>query len=70
SVVRKIRAPVLFIHGGSDTAVPVSNSEELYRTALGGKKLWVVPGAEHVGSYKKRPQEYISRILELFKQVK
>ena len=70
SVVRKIRAPVLFIHGGSDTAVPVSNSEELYRTAPGGKKLLVVPGAEHVGSYKKRPQEYISHILELFKQVK
>ncbi len=69
AVIRQIRAPVLFVHGNSDTDVPVFNSEELYRKTPGRNKLWIVPGAGHVGSYRKEPKQYMQYILELFAQI-
>lgn len=61
-----IKAPVLFIHGSSDPAIPVDNSKELYSASSKGGTLWIVPGAVHVGAYKKQPAEYMKRIISLF----
>ncbi len=69
SVIRKIKAPILFIHGASDPDIPAADSEELYRTSSAGNSLWIVPGAKHVGSFRRQPEEYTRRILELLKQL-
>lgn len=68
--VGRIKAPLLLIHGASDTTIPAANSKEIYWAAKGPKTLWIVPGAEHVGSYRVRPGEYMNRILALFAQMK
>lgn len=39
--------PILFIHGGRDSYIPVEQSQLLYKCARGPKSLWVVPGAKH-----------------------
>ncbi len=67
--IKKVKAPVLLIHGNADTAVPLANSEEINKAASGTTSLWIVPGAKHVGSYKIQPQEYVRRVLEVFKQL-
>ncbi len=69
-VVGKIKAPILFIHGTADTTIPISNSESVYRAAPGRNRLWIVPGAKHVGSYKVQPKEYMQHVLDLFGQMK
>jgi dipeptidyl aminopeptidase/acylaminoacyl peptidase len=61
--------PVLIIHGGQDNTVPVGHASVLAK-AFGNphSRLWVVPEAEHVGSYRARPKEYISHVLSFFDQ--
>lgn len=39
--------PILFIHAGEDTMVPVEESERMWRRAADPKKLEVIPGAGH-----------------------
>lgn len=68
AAIKKVRAPVLLIHGNADTAIPCSNSEQLHQAAPGTTTLWIVPGANHVGSYKVVREEYQRRVLEFFKQ--
>lgn len=65
--IKKVKVPVLLIHGNADTTIPLTNSEEIHKAAPESTTLWIVPGAEHVGSYKVQPQEYVRRVLEIFK---
>lgn len=67
--IKKVKAPVLLIHGNADTTIPPANSEAIHNAAPETTILWIVPGAEHVGSYKVQPQEYLRRALEIFKQL-
>ncbi len=61
--------PVYFIHGEFDDTVPVEHALRLYHSSDNPKnKLWVVPEAEHVGSYKAQPEEYITKIAAFFNQ--
>lgn len=69
SAIKNVKAPVLLIHGNADTAIPLTNSQKIHRAAPKNTTLWIVPGADHVGSYKIQPQEYLRRILEIFKQL-
>jgi dipeptidyl aminopeptidase/acylaminoacyl peptidase len=40
--------PILFIHGQSDTRIPVEHSEALFDATLAGaNELWVLPGMAH-----------------------
>jgi pimeloyl-ACP methyl ester carboxylesterase len=61
--------PILIIHGGQDNTVPVEHASILAR-ACGNPntRLWIVPEAEHVGSYRARPKEYISQVSSFFDQ--
>lgn len=43
--------PLLVIHGDADGVVPVSHGRILYDAAREPKRLWIVPGAGHIGSF-------------------
>jgi pimeloyl-ACP methyl ester carboxylesterase len=59
AAVKRAKKPILFIHGTGDETVPASNSERLRELAQDDKSdLWLVPGAGHVRSYAKLPEEY------------
>jgi dipeptidyl aminopeptidase/acylaminoacyl peptidase len=61
--------PMLFIHGELDRTVPVESALRLRHAGNSdNSKLWVVPEARHVGSYRARPEEYITRITAFFDQ--
>ncbi|MFI5266562.1 MAG: alpha/beta hydrolase [Chloroflexota bacterium] len=62
--VPKIRAPILFIHGLADTQVPYHNSQELMAAAKNSAdQLWLVPGADHIKSFKTDPRGYWDHVL-------
>lgn len=50
--------PTLFIHGGEDTIVPVSDMERLYASATCPKEKLVIPGASHAQCAQTDPELY------------
>jgi len=68
--VKKI-APraVFFVHGEVDTVVSVENAIRLYHSIHNpNNRLWVVPEAEHVQSFKTQPEQYTRKIIHFFNQ--
>jgi dipeptidyl aminopeptidase/acylaminoacyl peptidase len=65
--------PVMLIHGKDDDAIPIINSEELYKAYTGINKenitFWAVDGAKHVGSYEKDTEEYMRRVYEFLGKI-
>ncbi len=43
----RLNIPKLFLHSGSDEAIPLSFSERAYKEAVSPKKLVIIPGATH-----------------------
>ena len=58
--------PVLFIHGTDDSFVPVTHTYENYKACKAEKRLFVVPGAEHGGSYLVDKEGYEREVLDFF----
>ena len=54
--------PVMLIHGGSDSRVPLVGSQRLLANAMGPKELWVVPEAGHLEAFTMNPQVYLERL--------
>ncbi|MSP03550.1 MAG: alpha/beta hydrolase [Acetobacteraceae bacterium] len=48
SIVGRVRAPVLVMHGALDQIIPLQMGRDLYRAAPDPKELWIAPGAGHV----------------------
>lgn len=62
--VPKIEAPILFIHGLADSSIPYRNSQQLRAAATNpADQLWLVPGADHVKSFKTDTPGYWSHVL-------
>ena len=62
-VADRIRAPVLLVHGASDTTAPVDQSQRMAeRLAADGKivKLLVVPGGKHIFNFRDRAQAAVA----------
>ena len=60
------KIPVLIIHGGQDKTVPVEHASILAKSSRNSNiSLWLVPEAEHTGSYRARPKEYIDKVKEI-----
>lgn len=72
AVVQQIAPrPILFIHGDSDTAIPMVNSQNLLAAAHNDHaELWVVHGADHVKSYITNPKAYLEKIILFLNEVK
>lgn len=68
--VKKITPrPIYFIHGEVDNIVPVENAIHLYKSFKNeNNRVWIVPDANHVRSYKTQPKEYIIKVIGFFDQ--
>lgn len=58
----------LFLHGASDTTIPVTDSEALLAKANKQSTLIIFPNADHVQTYKTNPQLYRSNVYQFIKQ--
>lgn len=67
SLVRRINAPKLFLHGSADTRVPVKMAHALHAAALGEKILIVVPEADHTSCLEVGGEQLQKRIGEFIK---
>jgi len=63
-----IPAPLLFIHGEYDEAIPVEMARRLYRTARGPKKFYLVSGSGHNDTYLVGGSEYFQRWQECLQE--
>lgn len=50
ALMRRMKPPVLFLHGEADAYVPCSMAREMYMLCASDKALYTVPGARHVAS--------------------
>jgi len=55
--------PILFMHGGADTRIPVSHTRRLYEAANNPEnELWILPGAGHTKAFSLAREEYLRRV--------
>lgn len=57
-VLEKCRIPVLFIHGGRDTFVPLQMTLDNYEACSAPKELLIIPEAAHASSSFADPERY------------
>ena len=62
------KTPVLFIHGGADSFVPVEMTLENYEACTAPKKLLVVDGANHGMSYVMARETYEQAVKDFWKE--
>ena len=55
--MRMVPRPILFIHGGRDSYIPVEQSRLLYAQSAQPRYLWIVPGAKHNQSVVVEPDD-------------
>lgn len=56
--VKKVKIPILFIHGQDDNYTTPSNSINLHKAKNGPGFIYLVPGAGHGKSYETNPDNY------------
>lgn len=61
--VERLAFPIYIVHGEADTRIPVSQAYEVLDHAPRGSQLWTLPGVDHVGAFRARPDEYTQRVL-------
>ena len=66
--LRRLRTPILFIHGEEDSYLQMSQARTLFELAGDRKELWVVQGADHNGAIDAQPEEYIRRTTGFFRR--
>ncbi len=64
--VRKMRRPLLMIHGEADSYIRPEMAQSLYSQATGPKDLWIVPKARHNQALAVAGDEYHARIVAFF----
>jgi len=60
--IKKLKAPLLIIHGEKDTIVPLWMGEKIYQQAPEPKEFYTVPEADHNDTNIIDPQAYIKRL--------
>jgi fermentation-respiration switch protein FrsA (DUF1100 family) len=56
--VKKVKKPILFIHGSEDDYVPTEMGKALYAAKPEPKELYLVPGAHHAKALATDPEKY------------
>lgn len=67
--IKKVKIPVLMIHGDSDFFVPTDMCRKIYDNCPGEKKLLIVEGASHAESYYKDMKAYEAALDALIEEV-
>lgn len=65
---RRVRLPVLMIHGQCDPHVAVDLVFDLRDAMPVPARLWIVAGAKHTGSIRVAPEEYHQRVYQFFEE--
>jgi pimeloyl-ACP methyl ester carboxylesterase len=63
---KRIRQPLLMIHGEADSYIKMEMARALFRRVTGPKELWAVPKARHNQSITFAGSEYARRVVEFF----
>lgn len=65
------KRPVLLVAGTADHVIPDRNSEALLHAAAPGQdvRLWLVPGAGHIGALRRAPAAYLAHLYSLLHAV-
>jgi fermentation-respiration switch protein FrsA (DUF1100 family) len=59
--------PILFIHGGADTRIPIDHSRRLRAASRNPTDgLWEIPEAGHARGFSVRPAEFTARVTTFF----
>jgi pimeloyl-ACP methyl ester carboxylesterase len=66
--IARATIPILLIHGTADASIPSIESETIFHRRSEHTELWQVPKVGHIGSYKARPAEYESRVIDWFRK--
>lgn len=66
--IRRVRAPLLVIHGDRDTTVPPALGRALFAAANEPKTFWSVPGADHNGLREACGPEYAARLRRFYSE--
>jgi pimeloyl-ACP methyl ester carboxylesterase len=64
--LRRLKRPLLMIHGGADTYIKPDMARALFDMARSPKVLWLVPEAKHNQAFHLAGEEYGRRVLEFF----
>jgi pimeloyl-ACP methyl ester carboxylesterase len=64
--LRRLRRPLLMIHGGSDVYIKPGMARALFDLARPPKEFWLVPEAKHNQAFHLAGEEYCRRVLEFF----
>lgn len=67
NAVKEVNVPILLIHGGKDSQIPVENSILLDENAK-NSELWIIENADHGQNHALKKQEYEKRILDFFEK--
>jgi fermentation-respiration switch protein FrsA (DUF1100 family) len=63
-------SPILFIHGTTDTSVPIANMDQLVAAASqppnAHVQTWKVSGAQHIQAFFLMPEAYVQRMVAFF----
>ncbi len=66
--MRRLRQPLLMIHGEGDTYIKPLMARDLFERARGPKELWLVEGAKHNQALHQAGEEYRRRVLLFFEE--
>jgi fermentation-respiration switch protein FrsA (DUF1100 family) len=66
--IHLIQAPLFFIHGEYDEAIPLEMAQRLYQTALAPKRFYVVPQSGHNDTYLVGGSEYFQQWQEFLQE--
>ena len=63
--VTNTQIPILLIHGTGDLETPVHHSQEIAARNPEHIQVWIVPGAQHTGSYPVDPASFEKQVLRM-----
>lgn len=67
SVVEQVEQPIFFIHGEEDSVISAEETRVLHSVSGNPEdRIWIVPGTEHVNTYRNLPEQYANLISEFF----
>jgi pimeloyl-ACP methyl ester carboxylesterase len=66
ATAKSVRQPVMMVHGGRDSMIPVDAARALRNAVAGPGDLWICAKAKHNGAINTEPEEYHRRLSEFF----
>ena len=60
--------PLLLVHGGADSVIPVEHAHRIHERAGEPKELWIADGADHCGAYFADREAYCARVADFFEK--